>query len=129
LFGVPAGYECSTLLEDVIDAGGGAAAPAESVRALEVVDQGVHIQVFVTPTCPNCPPAVLAAHQLARVNEHITADMVMANEFPDAAQRFSVMTVPKTVINDTHTLEGAAPQEDVVRAVLQAVGAPVPELP
>ena len=69
------------------------------------------------------------AHQLARVNERITADMVMAGEFPDLAQRFGVMAVPKTVINETHVFEGSAPPEDLARAVLDAVGAPVPELP
>ena len=130
LFGVPSGYEFSTLLEDILDAGSGEAPPPPAGAAeLEGLDQDVHIQVFVTPTCPYCPTAVLMAHQLARVNERITADMVMAGEFPDLAQRFGVMAVPKTVINDTHVFEGSAPPEDLARAVLEAVGAPVPELP
>ncbi len=130
LFGVPAGYVFSTLLEDIFDASSGETElPEQTWEALEGLDQDVHIQVFVTPTCPYCPTAVHSAHQLARANDRITADMVMAGEFPDLSQRFAVMAVPKTVINGTHAFEGAVPDEDVVRAVLQAVGADVPELP
>jgi glutaredoxin-like protein len=130
LLGVPSGYEFSTLLEDIFDASAGAPElPAAVSEALEGLEHDVHIQVFVTPTCPYCPTAVHGAHVLARGSERVTADMVMAGEFPDLAQRYGVMAVPKTVINGTHAFEGAVPDEDVVRAVLEAVGAEVPELP
>jgi glutaredoxin-like protein len=130
LLGVPSGYEFSTLLEDIFEASAGAPElPVAISEALEGLEEDVHIQVFVTPTCPYCPTAVHGAHVLARASERVTADMVMAGEFPDLAQRYGVMAVPKTVINGTHTFEGAIPDEDVLRAVLEAVGAPVPELP
>lgn len=129
LFGVPSGYEFSTLLEDIFDASSEEAPPPPGIETLEDLDEDVHIQVFVTPTCPYCPTAVHSAHQLARANERITADMVMAGEFPELAQRYGVMAVPKTVINETHAFEGAVPDEDIVRAVLEAVGRDVPELP
>ena len=37
---------------------------------------------------------------MAFANEHITAYAVEATEFPDLAQRYMVMAVPKTVVND-----------------------------
>ena len=50
-FGVPAGYEFSTLIEDLIDVSKGTTNLSEKTReALTPVDQDVHIQVFVTPT-------------------------------------------------------------------------------
>ena len=50
-FGVPAGYEFSTLIEDLIDVSKGTTNLSEKTReALTTVDQDVHIQVFVTPT-------------------------------------------------------------------------------
>jgi len=129
-YGAPAGYEFTSLLEDILDVGnGGPALPDQVTEALRQVDQPVHIQVFVTAACPYCPMAVRAAHALALVNPHVTADMVVGPEFPHLAQRYQVMAVPKTVINETHHFEGAAPLEDVARAVLHAIGKETEQLP
>jgi glutaredoxin-like protein len=50
-FGIPAGYEFSTLIEDLIDVSKGTTNLSEKTRqALATVDQDLHIQVFVTPT-------------------------------------------------------------------------------
>ena len=50
-FGIPAGYEFSTLVEDLIDVSKGTTNLSQKTReALATVDQDVHIQVFVTPT-------------------------------------------------------------------------------
>ncbi|MFL5625495.1 MAG: thioredoxin family protein [Ktedonobacteraceae bacterium] len=50
-FGIPAGYEFSTLIEDIVDVSQGATKLSEKTReALAKVDQDLHIQVFVTPT-------------------------------------------------------------------------------
>ena len=50
-FGIPAGYEFSTLIEDLIDISKGTTNLSEQTRAaLAEVEQEIHIQVFVTPT-------------------------------------------------------------------------------
>ena len=50
-FGIPAGYEFSTLVEDLIDVSKGTTRLSEKTREiLATVDQDLHIQVFVTPT-------------------------------------------------------------------------------
>jgi alkyl hydroperoxide reductase subunit AhpF len=50
-FGMPAGYEFSTLVEDLIDVSKGTTRLSEQTReTLATVDQDLHIQVFVTPT-------------------------------------------------------------------------------
>src|SRR6266536_3307177 len=49
-FGIPAGYEFSTLVEDLIDVSKGTTGLSEKTREiLAKVDQDLHIQVFVTP--------------------------------------------------------------------------------
>ena len=51
LYGVPAGYEFSTLIEDLRMVGSGdAGLKPETVNALATLTRPVHIQVFVTPT-------------------------------------------------------------------------------
>jgi glutaredoxin-like protein len=121
-FGIPAGYEFSTLVEDILDLSKGTTNLSEKTRtALEEVDQDLHIQVFVTPTCPYCPSAARLAHKLAMENEHITADVIEISEFVDMAQRYRVQGVPKTVINDRVEFAGALPEPRFVQQVLQSL--------
>lgn len=121
-FGVPSGYEFTTLLEDIVDVSRGRS--RLSPRALEMVksvDKPLHIQVFVTPTCPYCPRAVRIAHQMALENPNIIGDMVEVIEFPHLAQKYQVMAVPKTVVNDKIEFEGALPEIHYIEHVLQAL--------
>jgi protein-disulfide isomerase len=82
----------------------------------------LHIQVFVTPTCPYCPRAVLLAHKLALATEQVRADMVDASEFPELSDRYGVHAVPRTVVNDTVHMEGAIPEAAFVEELARANG-------
>ena len=120
--GIPSGYEYSSLIEDIIDVGTGKTELSDATReALSEIEGPIHIRVFVTPSCPYCPRAVRTAHMMAIESEKVTADMVMANEFPELATRYSVMAVPKVVINEETSFEGAIPEEDFLSFVKQAV--------
>jgi len=121
-FGIPAGYELSTLVEDLIDVSKGTTNLSDRTReALATVDQDLHIQVFVTPTCPYCPRAARLAHKLAIENEHVTADVVEVSEFIDMAQLYRVQGVPKTVVNDRIEIVGAVPEPRFLQEVLKAL--------
>jgi len=91
------------------------------VKKLEEIDRDVHIQVFVTPTCPYCPRSVVLAHKLALASEHIRADMVEAMEFPHLANRYSVMGVPRSVFNEKDFIEGAVPEPLYVDKIMEIV--------
>jgi glutaredoxin-like protein len=110
-FGAPAGYEFATLVEDIqMVSRGESGLSNTTVDALAHLTSPLHIQVFVTPTCPYCPRAVLLAHQMAMASDLVTADAIDATEFPDMADRYQVRGVPRTVINDSIHLEGAVPE-------------------
>lgn len=121
-FGVPAGYEFSALLEDVIDVSRGTTQLSPNTQTLlNTLIKPIHIEVFVTPTCPYCPAAVRMAHKMALSSEKITADMVSALEFPYLADRYNVYGVPKTVVNGGEVMfEGALPEREFVAQVLRA---------
>ncbi len=111
-YGIPSGYEFSSLLEDIIMVGSGQTQlPDNVVEKIKAIDHSIHLQVFVTPTCPYCPRAVLAAHKFAFLNQNIKADMVEATEFPHLSNKYNVKGVPRTVINEDDFIEGAAPEE------------------
>jgi glutaredoxin-like protein len=117
-YGVPAGYEFSTLLKDIVQASRGETELSPATRrTLSTVRAPVHIKVFVTPTCPYCPGMVSLAHQFAMENDNIKADMIEVNEFPQLAIKYNVMGVPKTVINESIELLGMQPEEEFVRQI------------
>ena len=50
-FGLPSGYEFSTLIEDILAVSSGETSLSDDTRlALAAVDQPLHVQVFGTPT-------------------------------------------------------------------------------
>ena len=122
-FGIPAGYEFTSLVEDVVDVSRDRTnLSAETMERLGRIEEPVHIQVFVTPTCPYCPAAVRMGHSLAIASDKIRADMVESIEFPHLANKYQVHGVPRTIINEDTSLEGAAPEPLFVAKVLEAVG-------
>jgi len=121
-FGIPAGYEFSTLIEDILDVSRGTTNLSDTTReALTGVEQDLHIQVFVTPTCPYCPRAARLAHKLAIENEHVTADVVEVSEFVDMAQLYRVQGVPKTVVNERIEMVGAVPEPRFMQQLFAAL--------
>jgi glutaredoxin-like protein len=122
--GIPSGYEFSTLINDILmvsrrDSG----LDSKTREYLKNLDKPLHLQVFVTPTCPYCPRAVLLAHQMAMENpQMIIAEGVEATEFPDLANQFNVRGVPQTVINaGSGMVVGAVPEQNLLSAIRQAL--------
>ena len=62
------------------------------------------------------------AHSLAVASEKVRADMVESIEFPHLANKYRVMGVPRTVINEATHLEGAVPEPLFAAHVLKAAG-------
>jgi glutaredoxin-like protein len=122
--GTPSGYEFSTLINDILAVSRRDSGLSDTTREfLKQLDQPVHLQVFVTPSCPYCPRAVLLAHQMAMENpQMIRAEGVEAMEFPDLADRFNVHGVPQTVINSgAGIVVGAVPEQNLLAEIKRAL--------
>jgi hypothetical protein len=65
---------------------------------------------------------VRLAHHLAIASDLIRSDCVEANEFPELSQRYMVMAVPKTVINEHAAFEGSLPEAQFVEQIMRAAG-------
>ena len=121
-YGIPAGYEFTSLLEAIKDVSARESGlSSQSKELLKKVTKPVHIQVFVTPTCPYCPAAVKLAHKLALENDFITGDMIEAAEFPHLTNKYNVFGVPKTIVNEEIQFEGALPEAAFVSQVIAAI--------
>jgi glutaredoxin-like protein len=122
IYGIPSGYEYSTLVEDIIDVSRGKTGLTEKTReTLKKVDKNIRIQVFITPTCVYCSGVVRLAHQFALESPFIRAEMIESTEFQDLSNRYNVYGVPKTIVNDAVIFEGAVPEEEFLENVLKAL--------
>ena len=61
------------------------------------------------------------AHQAAIINPLIESEMNESLEFQKEAQKFEVFGVPKTIFNDTVTVEGLTPPEMFVEKLFDAI--------
>ncbi|HEX3052616.1 MAG TPA: thioredoxin family protein [Aggregatilineaceae bacterium] len=123
-YGIPSGYEFTSLIESLLLTGSQAVELDKSMQAfIDTLEEPLHLQVFVTPTCPYCPQAVVMAHQLAFASDKIRADMVEVTEFPYLGQQYHVMGVPRTVINENTYIEGAVPPAMLLEKLKTAVRA------
>jgi glutaredoxin-like protein len=119
LYGLPYGYEFQTLMSALGAVSQGKTDLSEETKAkLHALNVPVHIQVFVTLTCPHCPTAAAMAHKFAIENDLITADVIDANEFPQLAIKYGVMGVPKIVVNEKIAFVGAVPENMFLEHVL-----------
>ncbi|HLC01269.1 MAG TPA: glutaredoxin, partial [Candidatus Bathyarchaeia archaeon] len=77
IYGIPYGYELQTLISAVIGVSNGKTDLSDKTKTiLADVKSPVHIQVFVTLTCPHCPAAASIAHKLAIESDMIKADVI-----------------------------------------------------
>lgn len=121
-YGLTAGHEFASLLESIFTVSTGLSSLDPQLEKLvKDIKEKTQLKVFVTLTCPYCPRMVRVANQFALVNENIRVDMIEVSEFPELAQKYNVYGVPKTIINEKHSFEGALPPGNVYLEVLKAV--------
>jgi len=121
-YGVPAGYEIPVLIDTIIDVSKGRTSLSDAIKAkISEIKKPVHLQLFVSPTCPYCPKAARTAYQFAIENNNIRADVIEMLEFPYLVQRYNVMSVPHIVINENTTLLGAHSPEVFIEQINMAL--------
>lgn len=119
-YGVPAGFEFSTLLGLVELVGRrDSGLNPESKKKLAASSSPLDIQMFVTLSCPACPVAAGLAGRLALESDKLSLSIIDATEFPQLAGLYNVTAVPKIVVNRGHSFEGALSEDRFVDEVLK----------
>lgn len=121
-YGAPSGYEFSSLLTCIVDAGGSEEPlTKDTTDFLDVLETDLNMQVFVTPTCPHCPGAAVLASRMASYSNKVNSTVIEANEFPELSSKFKVQGVPRTVINENLYAEGSVPESMMIQALQKAL--------
>jgi glutaredoxin-like protein len=119
-YGVPAGFEFTTLLTSIELVGHRDSGLKPETRAkLSGLTSPLDMQMFVTLTCPVCPTGAVTAARLALESDRVTLSVIDATEFPQLAGLYNVTAVPKTVVNRGHSFEGALPEDRFVDELLR----------
>lgn len=125
-FGFPGGYEFDSLLQAIARVGRGEAGLSPEMAAY-LTSRGatpLHLQVFVTPTCPYCPRMVQLVHRMAAFSPFVRGDMVEATQFPDWADRYSVQGVPLTAdLEGRLRVEGLVPEHRLLHELQEHLAA------
>ena len=117
-YGSPLGNELPTLIEAIRMTATGETGLSETTRVhLNALAKPVRLQVFFTPTCAYCPRMISLANRLAVESSFISSIAIDATEYPDLVRRYEVNGVPKTIINDSIEILGAASEEELVAAL------------
>ena len=126
--GAALGHEASSFIDTIcmVSAGESGLSP-ESKAVLSKIDKPLVLQVFVTPTCPYCPKAVVLANQIAvEVKGTVSSECVESMENQELAKKYNVSSVPQQVINgEIGSITIGAQQEKTF--VMQAVKYGAPE--
>jgi len=121
-YGIPAGYEFTSLISSILAVSKNESGLSDETKnALKKLNIPVHIQTFVTVTCPYCPKAVELSHRIAIESDFVRADMVESSEFPHLVQKYNVMSVPKVLVNDTIEMEGALPEKEYIENIMKVL--------
>lgn len=121
--GIPAGHEFTTLVNDILLVSQQETGLNEDTRAyLKDLKEPLNLKIFVTPSCPYCPQAVILAHRMALESDMVLAEGIEAMEFPDLSNEYNVSGVPHTIINHgAGELVGAAPEQHLLAEIRKAL--------
>jgi glutaredoxin-like protein len=121
-FGIPAGYEFTSLINSILLASKGESGLSDETKELlKKLKDPVRIQVYITLTCPYCPKAVELAHRLAVESDLITGEMIETSEFPTYMQKYNIMSVPRVIINDKVDFEGTLTEKEFVENLMKVL--------
>ena len=121
-YGMITGYEFAALLQDIVDVSKRELGLSPKTKEqLKKLNQKIHLQVFTTPTCPYCARAASLAHKFALESDFLSADVIEAMEFPHLVNKYGVLGVPKTIINEQTSVEGSLPEDKFLSEILKAV--------
>lgn len=120
--GMPSGHEFRYFLDTILMVGNGESGLEKGTKEkLAGLESPVELMVFVTPNCPHCPAASMAANRLAMESDKVTGITVEAREFMELSRKHGVMSVPKTVVNGKNGFVGAMPDSMFLEKVLEAL--------
>lgn len=96
--------------------------PEKIRRTLGHLEKEVGVQVFVEFDCAECRPVAETAIGLSFENDLVSADVIIASDFPELIKKYSIKTLPKTVFGLNLHMDGHVTEGEFLEMIFQAEG-------
>ncbi|MEM8860495.1 MAG: hypothetical protein AAGD96_19400 [Chloroflexota bacterium] len=121
-FGHPAWYQINSLIGAIQAVSfRGSTLEAKTRIHLSRLKKEVSIETFTSPENEGGVPMATMACNFAVVNPHIRTFVCMANDFPSLIAQYSIYSLPHTIINKNHHLEGLYDEDKFLKAIAKSV--------
>lgn len=96
--------------------------PENILRALNHLSHDVKIRVFLESDCTQCRPVAETAIGLALTSSFISAEIVVASDYPDLVRKFSITKLPTTIFGENIQMHGHVTEGQFIEMIFQAEG-------
>lgn len=121
-FGHPAWYQINSLIGAIQAVSfRGSTLDAKTRIHLSRLSKEVSIETFTTPENNGGVPMATLACNFAAVSPHIRTSVCMINDFPDLVPEYSIYSVPHTIINQKHHLEGLYSEGKFLKLIAKTI--------
>lgn len=122
IIGLPAGYQMTSLIAAIQCVSfQGMTSEAMTRIQLHRLNTAVNLELFTTADDDSGPLVAAAIFNMAVVNEQVRSYLVMSDEFPMAAVRYSVRTVPHLVINGKSHVVGVIDETAILEQIAHSI--------
>ncbi len=116
--GVPTGHEFTSLVLALLHAGGHPPRVApETARRIEMLDEDLDFEVFISLSCHNCPDVVQALNLMAALNPRVRSTMIDGAVFQQEVESRKIMAVPTVYLNGQPFGQGRMTVEEILAKI------------
>jgi glutaredoxin-like protein len=83
--------------------------------------EGAEIQLFVTLNTPKASETISVASAFSMLNEGIHTSVIELIEFPEMAERYQVLGVPKTIVNEEIKFTGSYSSKELLEIIVNKI--------
>jgi alkyl hydroperoxide reductase subunit AhpF len=96
--------------------------PDRVSSTLALLRQEVNVQVFLENDCTLCKPVAEIAMGLALTNRMVSAELIVADDFPDLLAKHRIKVLPFIRFGEKLSLDGHVPESEFLEMLFQAQG-------
>ncbi|MEA3558866.1 MAG: hypothetical protein U9R75_06380 [Candidatus Thermoplasmatota archaeon] len=89
----------------------------KKIQDLEDTD----LQILVTPNAPNIQETLLTALELSYRSDKVKTSVIDLIQFPDIAEQYMVLGIPKTIINESQRYTGPYDMNDGLEILIKSI--------